>query len=207
MKELQEKLHVSATDFGAQVCHLRSVFRWLKYMDDKYDQAADEVAAAMSFVTHPELTRQGILNFREYVKENEKKVVEQKAMTKGDSIFQRIIEPYKGNVLHVDFWQMSCGACRAGMLEMRGEVEEKRQLRARRGLDQRQHVAPQRGGDEKIAVLHTGADALKGDQLPDRVILQPDFQFLLADRSKNRHRAAYQLCRFHIGTESIGVLP
>ena len=44
-------------------------------------------------------------------------------MTKGDSIFQRIIEPYKGNVLYIDFWEMSCGPCRAGMLHMRDEVE------------------------------------------------------------------------------------
>ena len=44
-------------------------------------------------------------------------------MTKGDSIFQSIIEPYKGNVLYVDFWEMSCGPCRAKMLQMRDEVD------------------------------------------------------------------------------------
>ena len=77
----------------------------------------------MAVVSHPDLVRQGILAFRDYVKENEIKVVEQKPMTKGDSIFQRIIEPYKGNVLFVDFWEMSCGPCRAKMLHMRDEVE------------------------------------------------------------------------------------
>lgn len=55
--------------------------------------------------------------------EYEIKVEEQKPLTKGDSIFQRIIEPYKGNVLYVDFWAMSCGPCRAKMLRMRDEVE------------------------------------------------------------------------------------
>ena len=123
MKELQEKLHVSPTDFSAQVCHLRSAFSTLKWLGDRYDQAADEVAAAMSVVSHPDLIRQGLLTFREYIKDNEIKVVEDKPMTKGDSIFQRIIEPYKGNVLYVDFWQMSCGPCRGGMLQMRDEVE------------------------------------------------------------------------------------
>ena len=123
MKELQEKLHVSPTDFSAQVCHLRSVFSTLKWLGDRYDQAADEVAAAMSVVTHPELIRQGLLTFREFIKDNEIKVVEDKPMTKGDSIFLRIIEPYKGNVLYVDFWEMSCGPCRGGMLRMRDEVE------------------------------------------------------------------------------------
>ena len=123
MKELQEKLNVSPTDFSAQVCHLRSGFSTLKWLGDRYDQAADEVAAAMSVVTHPDLIRQGLLTYREFIKDNEIKVVEDKPMTKGDSIFQRIIEPYKGNVLYVDFWEMSCGPCRAGMLQMRDEVE------------------------------------------------------------------------------------
>ena len=123
MKELQEKLHVSPTDFSAQVCHLRSAFSTLKWQGDRYDQGADEVAAAMSVVSHPDLIRQGLLTFREYIKDNEIKVVEDKPMTKGDSIFQRIIEPYKGNVLYVDFWEMSCGPCRGGMLQMRDEVE------------------------------------------------------------------------------------
>ena len=123
MKELQEKLHVSPTDFSAQVCHLRSVFSTLKWLGDRYDQAADEVAAAMSVVSHPELIRQGLLTYREFIKDNEIKVVEDKPLTKGDSIFQRIIEPYKGNVLFVDFWEMSCGPCRGKMLSMRDEVE------------------------------------------------------------------------------------
>ena len=123
MKELQEKLHVSPTDFSAQVCHLRSVFCTLKWLGDRYDQAADEVAAAMSVVSHPELIRQGLLTYRVFIKDNKIKVVEDKPMTKGDSIFQRIIEPYKGNVLYVDFWEMSCGPCRGGMLQMRDEVE------------------------------------------------------------------------------------
>ena len=123
MKELQEKLHVSATDFSAQVCHLRSVFSTLRWLGDRYDQAGDEVAAAMSVVSHPDLIRQGLLTYRKYIKDNEIKVVEDKPMTKGDSIFQRIIEPYKGNVLYVDFWEMSCGPCRGGMLQMRDEVE------------------------------------------------------------------------------------
>ena len=124
MKEIQEKLHLSTTDFSAQVCQLRRVFSTLEmWHGNHYDQAADDVAAAMTVISHPELIRQGILTFREYVKENEIKVVEQKPMTKGDSIFQRIIEPYKGNVLYVDFWEMSCGPCRATMLQMRDEVE------------------------------------------------------------------------------------
>ena len=123
MNELHDKLHISPTDFSAQVCQLRDTFCNLKWSKDSYDLAADDVAAAMAVITHPELIRRAVLTYRDYVKENEIKVVGQKPITKGDSIFQRIIEPYKGNVLYVDFWNMSCGPCRAAMLQMRDEVE------------------------------------------------------------------------------------
>jgi thiol-disulfide isomerase/thioredoxin len=123
MNELQEKLHLSPTDFSAQVCMLRDFFSISEWHKDQHDVVADDFAATMAVVSHPDLIRQGILIYRDFIKENEIKVVENKPLTKGDSIFQRIIEPYKGNVLFVDFWEMSCGPCRGKMLSMRDEVE------------------------------------------------------------------------------------
>ena len=120
---LQDKLHLSPTNFSWQVCRLRDIFTVLKWYKTDYDSAAEDIAKALPSITHPELIRRAVLTYRDYVKENEIKVVEEKPMTKGDSIFQRIIEPYKGNVLYVDFWEMSCGPCRATMLQMRDEVE------------------------------------------------------------------------------------
>lgn len=124
MNKLRDKLHLSPTDFTAQVCQLRfscdEIFNWNKNDNDK---AADIMAATLPVITHPELCRHAVRAYRDYVKKYEIKVEEQKPLTKGDSIFQRIIEPYKGNVLYVDFWEMSCGPCRAKMLSMRDEVE------------------------------------------------------------------------------------
>ena len=120
---LQDKLHLSPTNFSWQVCRLRDIFTVLKWYKTDYDSAAEDIAQALPSITHPELIRRAVLTYRDYVKENEIKVVEEKPMTKGDSIFQRIIEPYKGNVLYVDFWEMSCGPCRNLMLNMRDEVE------------------------------------------------------------------------------------
>ena len=87
------------------------------------DLLADYFAAVIPLISHPVVAYHAVDRYRQYVKERELKVVEQKPMTKGDSIFQRIIEPYKGNALFVDFWGMSCGPCRAGMLEEREKVE------------------------------------------------------------------------------------
>jgi thiol-disulfide isomerase/thioredoxin len=120
---LQEKLHISPNDFSVQVVMLLDFFGDTRWNKGQYDVIADDFACTMNFVSHPELIRQGVLAFREFIKENEIKVAEDKPLTKGDSIFQRIIEPYKGNVLYVDFWEMSCGPCRAGMLAMRDEVK------------------------------------------------------------------------------------
>lgn len=123
MNELQDKLYLSPTDFSAQVCQLRNIFSSTKWNNDQYDVIADDFAATMAVITHPELIRRAVLTYRDFIKENEVKAIEQKPMTKGDSIFQRIVEPYKGNVLYIDFWEMSCGPCRATMLQMRDEVE------------------------------------------------------------------------------------
>ena len=124
MNTIHEKLNLSPTDFTAQVCVLRRLVNWeLKNTADNHEYAVDIVGKKFSVITHPELMRQGVLAYRQHIKDNELKVVEEKPMTKADSIFQRIIEPYKGNVLYVDFWEMSCGPCRGLMLNMRDEVD------------------------------------------------------------------------------------
>ena len=120
---LQDMLHLSSMNFSTQVCRLRDVFSTLKWYRTFFVSAAEYFAQTLPSITHPELLRRAVLTYRDYVKENETLVVEQKPRTKGDSIFQRIIEPYKGNVLYVDFWEMLCGPCRAKMLSMRDEVE------------------------------------------------------------------------------------
>jgi len=117
-------LKLSPTDFSAQVCKLRNLVSWeLKNAADKPDYAAEQVAKTFSHITHPEVMRQAVLAYHQHVLDHEVKVIGEKPMTKADSIFQRIIEPYKGNVLYIDFWEMSCGPCRSLMLSMRDEVE------------------------------------------------------------------------------------
>lgn len=119
--DLQEKLHLSPTNFSTQVYMIRTAFYWMKWFEN--DDLTEDLANLLPYVSHPELMRCALFNYRDYVKEKYAKVVEEKPLTKGDTIFQRIIEPYKGNVLYVDFWAMWCGPCRGGMLNMRDEVE------------------------------------------------------------------------------------
>jgi hypothetical protein len=135
MDGFAEKLNLSPTDFSVQVTTLRLLDVMFDVYGQTQDNASDEeamkfadfvteeVAKTISFLTYPELQRQAVLSYHQYVKAHELKAGEKRPVTKGDSIFQRIIEPYKGNVLCVDFWSMSCSPCRDKMLKMRDEVE------------------------------------------------------------------------------------
>lgn len=40
-----------------------------------------------------------------------------------ENILSKIISPYKGNVLYLDFWGMSCAPCRAGMIQQKPLIE------------------------------------------------------------------------------------
>ena len=41
-----------------------------------------------------------------------------------EDILEKIISPYKGNVLFLDFWGIGCGPCRAGMISQKTLLEE-----------------------------------------------------------------------------------
>lgn len=41
-----------------------------------------------------------------------------------NDVFQKIISPYKGNVLFIDFWGIGCGPCRAGMISQKPLLAE-----------------------------------------------------------------------------------
>ena len=58
--------------------------------------------------------------YRQCVQEQ---AVEEEKSLENDSVFQRIIRPYAGNVLYIDFWGLGCGPCHAGMLQQREIVE------------------------------------------------------------------------------------
>ncbi|MDE6341169.1 MAG: TlpA family protein disulfide reductase [Muribaculaceae bacterium] len=40
------------------------------------------------------------------------------------NVLSKIIGPYKGNVLYLDFWGIGCGPCRAGMMDQKPLLEE-----------------------------------------------------------------------------------
>lgn len=102
-----------------------------EYVNACFDATMD----LLTTITNPYITRKIV---EEYIRAKEK-IAEYRAEKAGEKVagtttkapasaeekvLQRIIEPYAGNLLYLDFWGMGCGPCRAGMLAQRDIVEE-----------------------------------------------------------------------------------
>ena len=86
------------------------------------DHLTERLIAIIPYLTYPQVRFHLLQYYRNCIREQEG--ASENRLLEKDSVFQRIINPYAGNVLYVDFWGMSCGPCRAGMLEQREMVEK-----------------------------------------------------------------------------------
>ena len=87
---------------------------------DKY--ITEKAKAAMPFITHPVVAHHFLELYRKHAVANENTVVPM-LNAFANEVADRVLSPYKGNVLFLDFWSYGCGPCRAGMLEQRELVE------------------------------------------------------------------------------------
>lgn len=98
--------------------HFRNAY---KNMDAfNIDRLTERLLAIMPYITYPQVRFHLLQFYRQCVREQ---AVEEEKSLENDSVFQRIIRPYAGNVLYIDFWGLGCGPCRAGMLQQREIVE------------------------------------------------------------------------------------
>jgi thiol-disulfide isomerase/thioredoxin len=113
---------ISSSGFMSQLCIMQNVFDKLDDDDVTADQAAAFFAGALPFINHPVVAHHYTQAYREYVRKNESSGASGNVVA--DAVLKRIIEPYKGNVLFLDFWNMGCGPCRGGMMGQRGLVKK-----------------------------------------------------------------------------------
>ena len=110
---------LSPNSFMVQWCMMRGIFGFkIKEHENTPDYVASYVAGTMPYITSPIISHHFTKAYREYVKKFEIKTTPEENLA-DDPVIQRIIAPYKGNVLFLDFWNMGCGPCRAGMMEQR----------------------------------------------------------------------------------------
>ncbi|MCI5718009.1 MAG: hypothetical protein MR292_06465 [Alistipes sp.] len=120
-----------------QLSMLSDMSNDMDYFDKEefVDACFDATMNLLTTITNPYITRKIV---EEYIRAKNK-IAEYRAEKAGEKVagtttkapasaeekvLQRIIEPYAGNLLYLDFWGMGCGPCRAGMLAQRDIVEE-----------------------------------------------------------------------------------
>lgn len=115
---------LSANSFMGQWCMMRGIFGFkIKEHENTPDYVASYVAGTMPYITSPIISHHFIRAYREFVKKYEIKTTPEENLA-FDPVIQRIIAPYKGNVLFLDFWNMGCGPCRATMMEQRNFIKD-----------------------------------------------------------------------------------
>ena len=115
---------LSPNSFMVQWCMMRDIFGFkIKEHENTPDYVASYVAGTMPYITSPIISHHFIRAYREFVKKFEIKTTPEENLA-FDPVIQRIIAPYKGNVLFLDFWNMGCGPCRATMMEQRNFIKD-----------------------------------------------------------------------------------
>ena len=116
---------------------LEDLCKGMNYLDEKehVDAHMEATMDLLTTITNPYITRkivEGYIRAKEKIAEKRAAEAGEKdagtaakaPATAEEKVLQRIIEPYAGNLLYLDFWGMGCGPCRAGMIAQRQIVEE-----------------------------------------------------------------------------------
>ena len=121
-EKIYELYGVSSSTFLSQMALTLYVFgQHFEGVDaDKY--ISEKAKAAIPYITDPVVAHHFLELYRKHVVANESAVVPM-LNAFANEVADRVLSPYKGNVLFLDFWSYGCGPCRVGMLEQRELVE------------------------------------------------------------------------------------
>ena len=123
-REIENKTGLSSKNFMMQWVIMRDVFISMnrgEYQSNP-DVASCYFAGALPYITNPVLSYYYTQAYREHVKKTESTTIVKNLAS--DPVVQKIIASYKGNVLFLDFWNMGCAPCRAGIMEQRNFVKD-----------------------------------------------------------------------------------
>ena len=114
MQELQKRADPDVDRFGNK-----------SPMNLNLRNITNQLAEVLTTITYPEISRRLMAVYRETIRKTEGSTKNEDALSPAHrALLDKIIKPYRGNVLYVDFWGMGCGPCRRGMLEQREMVKD-----------------------------------------------------------------------------------
>lgn len=97
-----------------------------EHREEILDAVAKDVGEALAGMQNVNVAQTVTGEYRKFVKatdaaatDNDNNWTEEQ-----NALWNKIVSPYKGNTLFLDFWGMSCGPCRSGMMSQKKLVEE-----------------------------------------------------------------------------------
>ena len=90
------------------------------------DYMSKNVGESLAGIQNVKVAQSIVEEYRKFVKATETAAEDtgNKWTEEQTALWNRIVSPYKGNTLFLDFWGMSCGPCRSGMMSQKKLVEE-----------------------------------------------------------------------------------
>ena len=90
------------------------------------DYMSKNVGESLAGIQNVKVAQKIVEEYRKFVKATETAAEDtgNKWTEEQTALWNRIVSPYKGNTLFLDFWGMSCGPCRSGMMSQKKLVEE-----------------------------------------------------------------------------------
>lgn len=97
-----------------------------EYRESALDYAVNSVGESLAGIQSVAVAKTVIGEYRKFVKATDAAAVDTNNSWTEDqnALWYKIVSPYKGNTLFLDFWGMSCGPCRSGMMSQKKIVEE-----------------------------------------------------------------------------------
>ena len=97
------------------------------------DYMSKNVGESLAGIQNVKVAQKIVEEYRKFVKATETAAEDtgNKWTEEQTALWNRIVSPYKGNTLFLDFWGMSCGPCRSGMMSQKKLVEEMKDMKVK----------------------------------------------------------------------------
>ena len=94
--------------------------------EEGLDAVAKDVGEALAGIQNVEVAQAIVGEYRKFVKATDASAADNSNnwTEEQQALWNKLVSPYKGNTLFLDFWGMGCGPCRSGMMSQKTLVKE-----------------------------------------------------------------------------------